>query len=276
MPPAVGALCCLYDDLTWLKPATECVYAECDRIYFVINGRPWNGPSRDLSRTLAAVAGLDDPDRKIRVVRGDWPSEHDQRNAGLDAMIADGMTYCFVHDCDEIYNPADLRAMKALVFDSPDIACWHMRWFTYWKSERFRIDPPEASTPLVFLRLGAGRFSHLRWVDAPSRSLIDPVLGGICHHMSYARSNEEMRRKISSFSHAHEIIADLVRERVAGVGRQPGHDQPAPRGSAGLPARHRTTRLRIASGTPLTQAHGRRARAASPPVSTHSANYLLE
>jgi hypothetical protein len=205
MTPTIGALCCLYDDLTWLEPSIASVYAECDRIYFVINDKPWSGPPRNLEPTLAAVAGLDDPDGKIRVIRGDWPIEHVQRNAGLDAMAADGMTYCFVHDCDEIFDPADLRAMKATVFASPEIDRWDMRWFTYWKSARFRIDPPEAYEPMAFVRIGAGRFSWIRRVDTPSRRLIDPEIG-MCHHMSYARSNAAVHRKISSFSHAHEIV----------------------------------------------------------------------
>jgi len=205
MAPLIGALCVLYDDLAWLEPATSSVYAECDRIYFVIGERPWNGPPRPLRPTLAAIAGLDDPDGKIRVLRGNWRTEHEQRNAGLDAMAADGMSYCFVHDCDEIYDPAELRAMKDLVFGSPDVDCWHMRWYTYWKSERFRIDPLENYEPLAFLRIGSGRFHYIREVDAPSRVLIDPAVG-MCHHMSYARSNAAMHRKISSSSHAHEIV----------------------------------------------------------------------
>ncbi len=203
--PTVAALCCLYDDLRWLEASIGSAYNECDRIYFVVSERPWSGPPRDLGATFAAIAALPDPDGKIQIIRGSWQSEADQRNAGLDAMIEAGFDYCFVLDGDEIYDPSDLRKMKRTVFSAPDINAWHMSWHTYWKSERFRIEPPEPFKPLVFVRLGTTRFEFARDVASTTRALIDARVG-ICHHMSYARTNEEVRLKLSSFSHAHEIV----------------------------------------------------------------------
>jgi len=201
----LAALCCLYDDCRWLEASIASVYPECDRIYFLVSDRPWSGPPRDISATFAAIGNLADPDGKFTIIRGSWQTEAEQRNAGLEAMAASGIGYCFVLDGDEIYDSAELHEMKLAVFRAPEIECWHVTWFTYWKSERFRIEPPEPFQPLVFVRVGSARFDLMRNVNSSSRAMIDPRVG-VCHHMSYAHSNEELKKKLSSFSHAHEVL----------------------------------------------------------------------
>jgi hypothetical protein len=55
------------------------------------------------------------------------------------------------------------------------------------------------------MRLGSGRFTHARDVDSQSRAVIDETVA-ICHHLSYARNNDELQLKLSSFSHAAEVL----------------------------------------------------------------------
>ncbi|HXX70442.1 MAG TPA: tetratricopeptide repeat protein [Polyangiaceae bacterium] len=203
--PTFAAVVCVYDDHRWLSESIESVYSECDRIFIFLNDRPWYGPLRDQTDTLGAVEALADRDSKITVVRGSWATEAAERNAGLDLLREAGFNYCFVLDSDEIYDPAHLQAMKRVVAASPEIQCWHLSLFTYWKSPAYRIDPKEPLKPAVFVKVGHARFTLNRQVDASSRALIDERVG-ICHHLSYARSNEELLKKITSFSHASEVI----------------------------------------------------------------------
>lgn len=200
-----GAICCIYDDEAWLEPTVESVYEACHSIWFLVGTRPWNGVPSDQQGLIDKIRSLPDPARKVRLVRGDWPTEAIQRNAGLDLLEQEGIEYCFVLDADEVHDGRQLKALMNLVRQNPQVDCWRMRWFTYWKSWRYRVDPPEADAPLVFLRTGAARFVDNR-APQRAREVTIPIEAAAIHHMSYARTDQQIRRKISTFSHAHQIV----------------------------------------------------------------------
>lgn len=200
-----AAVCCLYDDDSWLPAVVESVYDACDSLWFLIAERPWNGAAADQTALVERVGALPDPSRKIHVVRGDWPNEAAERNAGLELVRTAGADYCFVLDADEIYDSRQLGQAMALVRENPQVDCWRASCVTYWKSYRYRIDPPEAITAAVFVRVGTGRFVENRTCAAARQANL-PRETLVFHHMSYARTDEQIRRKISTFGHAHQVI----------------------------------------------------------------------
>ncbi len=121
-----GAVCCIYDDDSWLDPAIESVYATCDTIWFLVSDRPWNGQASDQEPLIARIRALPDPAGKIRIVRGSWQTETDQRNEGLRMLAEAGLDYCFVIDADEIHEPAQLGRLVDLVRGNPQIDCWRL------------------------------------------------------------------------------------------------------------------------------------------------------
>ena len=206
-----GALCCVYDDETWLKDSFESIYSSCATIYYVVNDKPWHGPSTDNSCIISALNNLPDPDKKIRIIKGSWPQlapgETEQRNAGLKLIEQAGMDYCFIVDSDEIYDSGVLLNMMNFASRNPQIECWHTEMDTYWKSYQYVIRPLEPCRPAIFIKLGVGAyFTSIREVNAKTRTIMPPNIG-FYHHMSYARSDEQVKKKISMFSHADEIVA---------------------------------------------------------------------
>lgn len=199
-----GGVCCVYDDPTWLAEMIRSTYDNVAVLLFLVGEKPWNGSATDNRETIRIIENTPDPAGKLKLIRGQWTSETEQRNAGLLLLQNLGIPYCFTVDADEIYDPLELESMQRLVLTKPEVGAWYMSWWTYWKSERYRIDPPEEFQPLVFLRIGRGKFAEHRAVVAHGHEAI-PSSVGMCHHMSYARSDEEIARKISTFSHAHEI-----------------------------------------------------------------------
>ncbi|HEY6360090.1 MAG TPA: hypothetical protein VIX63_03260 [Vicinamibacterales bacterium] len=200
-----GAVCCVYDDDSWLAPAIESVYDACETIWFLVSDTPWHGEPSDQTAVTERIRALPDPGQKIRVVRGQWPDEASQRNEGLRVVAEAGLEYCFVLDADEIYDARQLQRAMALVRENPQVDCWRLSCFTYWKSYRFRVDPPERITAAVFVRPGAGRFVENRTFQA-ERSVALPLDIAAFHHMSYARSDEQILRKITTFGHAREVV----------------------------------------------------------------------
>ncbi len=173
----------------------------------MIGDKPWHGNRSDNTSTLRCIQDYPDTDRKIQIIHGTWDNEADQRNAGLQLIEKEGLDYCFVVDADEIYDSVQLRNMMIFVRKHPEIECWHMTWDTYWKSPLFKIEPREPFKPVVFVKTGGVRFEENRNVGSNSHGMIPPEIG-FCHHLSYARSDEQVRKKITTFSHSHEIRPD--------------------------------------------------------------------
>jgi GT2 family glycosyltransferase len=199
------AVVCVYDDDSWLSPTIASVYDAVEAIWFLVGEQPWNGAPSDQSALVERIQALPDPARKFQIVRGTWADEAAQRNEGLRLVGEAGADYCFVLDADEIYDTPQLRQAMALVRENPQIDCWRLSCFTYWKSYRYRVDPPEAITAPVFVRVGTGRFLENRMYHAPVHANI-PQATLMFHHMSYARTDEQILRKITTFGHAKDVV----------------------------------------------------------------------
>lgn len=203
-PPKFSAVCCVFDDDRWLPVMVESIAPAIDRILFLVAEQPWNGGAGDTQSTLDAIRSLPNTEGKIELVRGPWRNETEQRNAGLQLLRERQCDYAMIVDADEIYDPVELERMKAAALAHPQVGAWYVSMFTYWHSAAYRIDPPEQFTPVVFVKVGEAEFTENRHVKAETVGRFSPALG-ICHHLSYARSNEEVRKKLARFSHSHEI-----------------------------------------------------------------------
>ena len=207
-----GAVYVVFDDDRWFRASLESVYDECDVILILIADAPWNGPTRSTESSLACVESFPDPFKKIHLFRGSWKTETEQRNEGLRRLGQLGIDYCLVVDADEVYDTLQLRRMMIFASCMPEIDCWHISIVTYWKSPQWRIDPPEPFQPQVLLRVGRARFVQNRYAKGDQHVQIPPHVA-VMHHLSYARSDEEVWTKIHSFSHAAEVKPDWF-ERV--------------------------------------------------------------
>ncbi|MDH7602776.1 MAG: methyltransferase domain-containing protein, partial [Armatimonadota bacterium] len=203
---SVAAVYCIHDDDSWLLESIESVYNVCDAIYVLVSESPWFGEPGDYESVLRRLAGFPDTLNKIRIVKGCWKSEAEQRNAGLNILQEENFAYCLVIDADEVYDAADLMRLFRIAQRHPDVDCWHVEMDTYWKSWKYRIDPREQLKPPVLLRVGRAKFVQNRNVCECKRGLVGPDVV-VCHHLSYARSDAKLLRKLATFSHAEELLS---------------------------------------------------------------------
>lgn len=202
--PQFAAFYCVHNDDRWLEYSIRSIYPAMDAIYFLVAEEPWRGLLEDNYKTLRCIETFPDPDGKLHLVRGSWKGEVEQRNHALAELTVAGFDYAFIIDADEIYETQQLRGALEHVSQQPEVGCWHCCFVHYWKSPFYRIDPIDAHNPPVLLKLGTGGFVEFRNCLATSHKLIPPSIL-FCHHMSYARSDQEILRKISTFSHSHQI-----------------------------------------------------------------------
>ncbi len=202
---SVAAVYCTHDDDVWLLESIESIYEVCNAIYVLVGEKPWFGEPGDFESVIGKLESFPDELNKIRVVRGNWKCEADQRNAGLDILEQEQFTYCLVIDTDEIYDPVDLTWLLRIAQRHPNVDCWHVEMDTYWKSWMYRIHPREQLKPAVLLKVGRVRFTQNRNVGQCTHGLVGPEIA-VCHHLSYARSDAQLVRKLATFSHAGELV----------------------------------------------------------------------
>lgn len=196
---SIGAVYCVYHDYLWLKTSVASIYEVVDRIFFLVGKFPWNGAAEDNSYTLDLIRNLPDPEKKCRLIIGEWKTQPAQRNFGLELLEKEKIELCLVIDADEIYETDVLSQAINNHCGDKEIQVWHLHWITYWKSPFYRIAPLEKYRPPVILRVGAGKFTEYRNLLSDKHRLIPPR-ECIIHHLSYARPNYLIRRKVNSVS----------------------------------------------------------------------------
>lgn len=127
-------------------------------------------------------------------------------------------THVMVVDGDEFWHPVELELALNLVADQhtpPAVPFAAAKMWTYWKSLRVLIYPPEDLNILWLVDPWQCDFTVNREVTCQGGIL---VLGlAKCHHLSYVRTTQELtERKLTSFSHANEVYAEWFQEKWLG------------------------------------------------------------
>lgn len=229
-----GAQYCVYEDSGFLAESVRRVYPLMDKIVFLVGVEPWNGQGDPAipPRTLATILGLRDPGRKFMIVSKYWKTEAEQRNHGL-ALLRDlGCAWCMTVDDDEMWNREELRRGLARISAAPaDVTGFCAPNLIYWRRRDLAIPVPTAAMP-VFLSTARDdvNFTEARCYTTWNRWEAFSPDELLMHHLSYVRTDEQMKRKLRFFSHAATIPADWF-ERVW-LGWHPGmtdlHPSPTP------------------------------------------------
>lgn len=142
-------------------------------------------------------------DPRVELIEGNWTTQADTRNAGMEALA--DCDYVFMVDSDEILVDGVLAELRELC-RSGDHQVIALHLYTYWKTSRFRIDPPEPGTRKVVLRRDV-RMVGRGDVQGPFH-----VAEGRLRHLSYVRTDDEVKEKIRLSGHADEIIPTWYEE----------------------------------------------------------------
>ena len=151
------------------------------------------------------ISGL--PASRITVIHGEWATEEDQRNEALERAKILGASHMIVQDPDEFYSYSSMRRnIRCLRNDT--------RFDHWFGTLRIHFGRPylivsdllgnDLQEPYLFaIRCASGiKFTDRRRIQ-PSENY--GRVSGICEHLSYVMTRDEMVSKITCFGHAHEI-----------------------------------------------------------------------
>lgn len=155
----------------------------------LLSAKPWYGSddTPDKSEELAREAGA-------TVLKYEWPNEVEQRNAGQDYLS--DYDWILNLEPDEFLDDANWDKLHTFLEGNPPLPAYAIGQEIYW-GKGFRSDPPEDFVPIVVTRPTV-RFVDKRVIDSQWDVLPEMKL----HHFAWARTDVEIWKKISHYSHA--------------------------------------------------------------------------
>ena len=175
-------------------PAIVQFYGIADKIYVACSSKPWFGDLKADNTFKMAKS------TKAVVEEGYWGTEVEQRN-WIQSHLFD-VDYVLVAYPDTFYTKEDLKRLKKFA-ESATERQYDVMSKTYWKNYD-TIIKPDLLMPATLIKSDV-RFADKATIEnhIPSAPIIPDV---VCHHLSWARTDREIKEKISSYGHANEII----------------------------------------------------------------------
>jgi len=215
-----GVLLPVYDDDEYLEVAIESVQNNVDTILFLISDVPWEGKKSDNTAIINRIKELCAKNDKFELVEGHWENEVDQRNFGLSHFFKNGIDYAVFLDSDMIHHEPYFINMMNYVKQYPQVDAFHMHWNTYWKKDYYRIYPMESYKSVCFMKVKKFLFTNkaegitsimrtpagILQTQGKYNYMLIPETVGFCFHMSYARTDEYLKRKIETSPHNVEFV----------------------------------------------------------------------
>ncbi len=190
----------MHDDWWFVAKSIEAAKAFGPVLAFV-SRTSWNATPGDWERVVreAEHAGAE-------VILGDWNNETDHRREAYQEAKTRGYKYALIPDGDEVIEPLLLKTLTTLTEgEIAERVYAHMD--TYWKSARYVIRPREQLAPAILIDLTIVEHVYIRDYHGGRPLTLTPE-HGVIHHLSYAGPDERIHRKITTWSHKHELIPD--------------------------------------------------------------------
>lgn len=170
-----------------------------------VSRNAWNGTTGDWQACAKAAE-----EAGAEVILGDWVDESAQRRFAQGEALQRGYTHAVIPDGDEVIEPKLLNTLleiaHARIADRV-----HVFMETYWKSARYVIRPREQLAPVILIDLQAVQHNYIREYSGGRPLTLGPEYG-LLHHLSYAGPDERIERKLSTWSHRHEVVEDWYRK----------------------------------------------------------------
>ena len=192
----IGVITCAYNEENLIGACINQFKGFPVEHLVLVSKSPWAGEALPPDRTAEIAKNLG-----AKVIIDDFPPDEGQRHFGLDYFK--NMDWCLIVDCDEFYTRDSLdKILDFLKNADKDIyKCEKMLvYFGDLNHIAVREDGPHGP-PVVAMRPHM-RFSHIRDVDYPDYFIPDTTL----YHLSYIRTDVDMKKKIGSWGHASEIL----------------------------------------------------------------------
>lgn len=144
---------------------------------------------------------------KIEIVQGDWDREENTRNACLNKARSEEFEFLITQDADEFYTEESWDQIISFLTKAPrEVDAIKSTWYNFWKSPQYIISDVHGSIKDVnanfALRCRPGNYFQNARAPNVQRSVVVDVP---CYHYGWALSDDEMREKLSTWTHTNDF-----------------------------------------------------------------------
>ena len=142
---------------------------------------------------------------KIEFIFGEWNTDMEERATCLAKAKNDGFDYLIIQDADEFYSFEDLEKNLIEIEKNPDYDIYETPWMCFWKSTDYVLTNRKNSPIVGFPEFAVNCKSGVASVR--TRTVQDSVyrLSGLCYHLSYVLSDEDVYSKIKTWGHTAQF-----------------------------------------------------------------------
>lgn len=189
-----------------------------DRIFVGYSKYPWNAYNPASREKFSNKSNVDILRKskyyhKIELVEGVWDSDEGQRNEIVIRARQQGFDYLVFQDADEFYLIDDWKKNLDLVLRNPNFMIYQTPWINFWKSLAYVLVSKEhlgnkntiyTTCSAFAMNLKMEPETKLTFARIfPTKSIFR--LTGVCFHLSYVLSDEEVFTKINTWGHSHQV-----------------------------------------------------------------------
>jgi hypothetical protein len=193
----------MYLDDFFLEDSIESVYTYVDKIMIARTSKPWNGVPADLRETEMTLQKiLNQYGDKLEIYNGEFPNEQTQRNWLINISKAKNHKGAFIIDCDEIFIGDAFNKIYSFIENNKPKAL-RIPHYTFVKDASFCVAPPYEDA-LFYIDMSC----NTKFIWARSCNLEETFLHfhdpEILHFSYIRKTDEDIIRKINSFTHAYD------------------------------------------------------------------------
>lgn len=191
----IASVCCVYNEAHYLPKHLRHMPDWVEEQVVLLSAKPWYGKELpdDGSAKLAKEAGA-------TVLKYPWKDEVIQRNAGQ--AYLSGYDWILNLEPDEFLSDSDWQKLYEFL-QTADKPAYAIKQRVFW-GKGFESDPPEDFVPIIATRPTV-KFVEKRNVDSQWAVLPEDIK---LLHFAWARTDDEIWKKISHYSHAVDFDID--------------------------------------------------------------------
>lgn len=149
---------------------------------------------------------------KVELIEGIWDTEEEQRNECLQKAKAEEFDFLIVQDADEFFLPEDYKKNIKCISSNPDYNFYQVPWILFWKNTNYILlyrkhgnkrNVTVTDCPVYAVNLKKNVFFKKTRILNTRQNFL--MLEGLCLHLSWVLSDAEVYRKISTWSHSHQV-----------------------------------------------------------------------
>lgn len=180
-----------------------------EKIYIAYSKKPWiyNTQARESFTNPTKLDLLEQsPWRsKLEIIQGDWEREEDQRNACVRQAQKDGIDFLIIHDADEFYTESDYISNIKTIDANCEYEGFRTPWCSFWKNISWIIEN-QGSSVVGYPQFAINCRKNVHFTGARNYSAKNEyMLDGLCHHLSFVLTDQDLLMKLSTWGHSHEV-----------------------------------------------------------------------